>query len=169
LAGFHPTLIGRFSPDRRGEDALDVTYQNYVKRTEDDIACLLVIAPYLPNYHPLMYKTVGTALVEKSLYGAAGTGEAISNYLSDRLYKHPMDNVSLGTLAAFVLREAEGSTSGVGGGLGFDMVFIRDKEQRRRYIPKEYMVELQSCIPKLGDAVWSHWKQNAKVPKWLED
>jgi 20S proteasome alpha/beta subunit len=148
------------------EKALKAVSKQYLS-THETVGFVLVVASSSPNAQPLLYKTDATLVVPEPLYVSDGSGKTISDYLADRLYRHGLDKPSLGALAAFILRETEESTSGVG--LGADMIFIHDKDRELHRIPKDAVREIQSGLPKLGDAVWEYWKQHAKVPKWLED
>ena len=70
-------------------------------------------------------------------------------------------------MAAFILREAEASTSGVG--LGADMVFIHDGDRTLQFIDSDTVKQIQEGIPNLADAIYAFWKDHATVPAWLAE
>ena len=127
---------------------------------------LVVIAPHIPNTVPILYRSDRSNLISEPLYIAYGTGKTISDYFAYRLYKHGLPNDSLAVLAAFILREAENSASGVG--LGSDMVFI-SSNGLLQFLHTESIEEIQAGIPPLADAISSYWNQHVTVPKWLKD
>jgi 20S proteasome alpha/beta subunit len=145
------------------EKNLKAVIEQYAK--DLGIGFVIVVAFNSPGAKPLLYKTDRAVLVQEQFYASAGAGTMIADYLAGRLDKPGMlDKITLTALAAFILREAERSTSGVG--LGADMIFIQDREFH--ILASDAVKELQDGIPELSDAVWPYWKQNLKVPKWLE-
>jgi 20S proteasome alpha/beta subunit len=141
-------------------------WRNEIKRT-GPLNFIVVIAPFRPDRVPSLYRTNKAILAPYPEYCAAGTGQPISDYLADRLFHYDqMDRPLLALLAAFILREAQHSASGVG--LGADMKFIHDGgEHTRRELYKEKIKELQDLIPSLGDAIYDHWKDHVIVSNWL--
>jgi hypothetical protein len=127
---------------------------------------IIVVAPFSSAQCPMMYRSNKTKLIPEPFYCSAGTGQPIADYFADRLFHYDrMDKGALALLAAFILREAEASASGVG--LGNDMVFIHDKGNELHFIHKDKVIELQSGIPKLEDSLLSHWTQHATIPAWI--
>jgi len=149
------------------EDCLTTTYTNYAIPTGQDIGLIVVIAFHKSGMAPLLYKSEGQMLVREFLYASHGTGHVISDYLSDRLYSHGLDKPSMCALAAFILREAEASTSGVG--LGADMVFIHETGKDFHFIHTDRIKEIQDMLPKLGEAIWPYWAQDLKLPQWTQE
>jgi 20S proteasome alpha/beta subunit len=143
----------------------------HVRHKEDlktyPLGLIAVIAPRAPKGIPILYRSDKSSLIPESLYIAYGTGKTISDYFADRLYKHGLSNEILATLAAFILREAEQSASGVG--LGGDMVFICPGGMLLKFMHTESIAEIQAGIPPLGDFIYSHWTEHIKTPKWLKD
>jgi hypothetical protein len=129
---------------------------------------IVVIAPFRPNRVPILYRTNKAILAPYPEYCAAGSGQPISDYLADRLFHYDrMERPLLAILAAFILREAQHSASGVG--LGADMKFIHDGgEYSRREIFKDQVRQLQDGIPALGDAIFGCWEKQVKIPEWLQ-
>jgi len=129
---------------------------------------IVVVAPYRPNRVPILCKTNKTALVPSPEYCAIGAGKPISDYLADRLLHYDrLDRPTLALLAAFILREAQHSASGVG--LGADMKFIHDGGYCWRELFKDRVKELQEEIPALEDAIYAHWKDHVRIPEWLQN
>lgn len=150
------------------EAELAAFYKKYSKELkESPVGFIVVVAPYLPNRVPMIYRTERAVLVPVPEYYAYGTGKALCDYFTDRLFHYDrMDKGALAVLAAFVLREAEASASGVG--LGSDMVFIHDGNKSLHFIYKDHVKELQDGVPSLADAIQQCWQQNATVPDWLK-
>jgi 20S proteasome alpha/beta subunit len=136
-------------------------YKEYLRRWP--LHMLIVVAPRLAGSPPILYRTDKHRLIATSVYAACGSGKTICDYFADRLYQHGLEDISLVTLAAFILREAE-SASGVG--LGNDMALIRASIRRELY--DESIKEIQAGIPLLKDAIWSYWPENVKTPEWLK-
>jgi hypothetical protein len=129
---------------------------------------IVAVTPYRDNLVPLLYRTNKTALVPYPEYCAAGTGQPIADYFADRLFHYDrMDRPLLAILAAFILREAQHSASGVG--LGADMKFIDDGGHCRRELFKDQVKKLQEEIPALEDAMYACWKDRVKIPEWLQN
>ncbi len=131
---------------------------------------IIVVAPFMlnrPDLVPVLYRTNKTVLAPYPEYCAAGSGQPICDYLADRLFHYDrMDRPLLAILAAFILREAQHSASGVG--LGGDMKFIDDDGHCRREIFKDQVKDLQEGVPALGDAIFAHWKEQVRIPEWLQ-
>jgi hypothetical protein len=141
--------------------------RNQEIKKNEDVEFIVVVAPsvYIPNRVPMLYRTNGTKLIPAPLYCACGTGKPIADYFADRLFHYDrMERGALAFLAAFILREAGTSASGVG--LGNDMVFISDGDHSFRYVYKEKIEELQAAIPKLQDCIIPCWT-NIAIPDWL--
>lgn len=152
----------------RIESALGSIHKRYVKGDQDNVDLLIVIAPHTQGRPPLLYKTEGTMLVSEPFYAAFGTGKTISDYLASRLYRQQHSNHILALLAAFICREAEDHADGVG--LGFDMIFIHDKDSAtKQYIYPDSVRELQGCIPSLEDAIFSYWEGHINISESLKN
>ena len=150
----------------RIESVLGSIHRRYVKTDQDIVDFLIVVAPHAPGSSPLLYKTEGTMLVPEPFYAALGSGKTIADYFADRLYRQELPNDMLALLAAFICREAEYKASGVG--LGFDMIFIHDRDSTTKEpIFPNGVREIQAGIPKLEDAIYSYWKERATIPAWL--
>lgn len=157
------------------ENLIEAELSEFCQRWGSDIErtgplnFIVVVAPYRPNRVPSLYRTNNAILAPYPEYCAVGVGQPISDYLADRLFHYDrMDRSTLAILAAFILREAEHSASGVG--LGADMKFIHDAgEHSRREIFKDYIKELQESLPSLEDMVYEHWKEHVKIPQWLQN
>ncbi len=150
------------------ESSLRDLHREYAKQLKESggIWFVVVVAAFKSRLVPLMYATKESTLIPRPVYAACGTGQPIADYFADRLFEYDkMDKVTLGTLAAFILREAEASAAGVG--LGNDMVFIHDGDGSLHFIPKDYVREIQEAIPKLEDAIFPCWRTHVKVPDWL--
>jgi 20S proteasome alpha/beta subunit len=149
------------------ENSLKLLYENYAKELEaNPLAFVVVVAPYVASRVPMIYKTERVMLVDCPEYCAVGTGQPIADYFSDRLFHYDrMERPLLAILAAFILREAQHSASGVG--LGNDMILIHDGERSLRYIYKDYIKQLQDCIPSVEDAIFVNWKERVTIPEWL--
>jgi 20S proteasome alpha/beta subunit len=152
----HRTLI---------ESNLKAIYKRHTKDKYFEIGFIIVVAPLTPNSFPLLYRTQFEELVPKPLYAAHGNGQRIADYLSDRLYQFGIHKEMLGLLAAFIFREAEESSAGVG--LGTDMRFIHEGENSVQSIPPNAVKEID--IPSLADAIYPYWTEHVKVPKWLKN
>src|SRR5271165_1642821 len=136
-------------------------------KKEGGLSYIVVVAPSDPGRCPIMYRSNKAKLIPQPFYCSVGTGQPISDYFADRLFHYDrMDKGALAVLAAFILREAEVSASGVG--LGNDMVFIHDGNKSLHFIFKDHVKELQDGIPKLADAIYPCWEKNATVPYWLK-
>lgn len=127
---------------------------------------LIVIAPRVPKSIPILYRSDRNHLIPESFYAAYGSGQTLSDYYADRLYKHGLSNDSLAVLAGFILRETENSVQGVG--LGNDMVFINPSGSLF-LLGTDSVKEIQSGIPSLSDAIHFYWTEHTNVPKWLRD
>jgi 20S proteasome alpha/beta subunit len=142
----------------------------HVRHKEDlkqsPLGLIVVIAPRTPKSIPIIYRSDRNNLIPEPLYVAYGTGKTISDYFADRLYKHGLPDDFLATLAAFILREAENSASGVG--LGSDMIFISPGGSRF-VLSTDSVKDIQDGIPSLVDAIYAHWAEHIKVPDWLRE
>lgn len=126
---------------------------------------LIVFAPRGRGLAPFLYKSDRSTLIEEDYYAAFGTGQALSDYFSGYLYKYGQEDEYLAVIAAFILREAEKTASGVG--LGNDMIFIHPNGALR-FLHKESVAEIQAGIPNLKEAIHSDWAERLKVPAWLK-
>lgn len=129
---------------------------------------VIVVSPQRPDRVPLLYRTSNTFLVPQPEYCALGTGQPISDYLCDRLFEYgKLESRATGILAAFILREAENSASGVG--LGANMVFIHEGDKSMLFIGKDQVAELQAAVPPLRDCFYSYWPQHVVAPSWFKE
>ena len=144
------------------EESLNSTYRAYVRTDEDAIAVIVVVAFNDPALMPLLYRSEGEMLVPQLSYTAVGSGKQISDYLADRLYDPQLDKPTMTALGAFILREAEESTNGVG--LGGDMIFIHEGNKDFNHIYTDVVKDIQRAIPRLGDAVWPYWENTLILP-----
>jgi 20S proteasome alpha/beta subunit len=126
---------------------------------------LIVIAPRTPGAIPALFTTDRSTLVSEPVYAAHGSGKTISDYLADRLYVHGLYNEHLLTLAAFIFREAERASSGVG--LGNDMVLISHGAGPLAFLYADKIKEIEDGIPAIKDAIFSFWRDHLKSPDWL--
>lgn len=149
------------------ENTLRTFYETYAKELgESPLGFVVVVAPYSASRVPMIYKTEGAMLVESPEYCATGSGQPISDYFADRLFHYDrIERPLLAILAAFILREAQHSASGVG--LGSDMVFIHDGEHSLRYVYNDYIDKLQDAIPPVEDAIFANWRERVTIPEWL--
>jgi len=139
-------------------------YKEYLRRWP--LHLLIIVAPRLPGAPPIFYRTDRYRLVPTALHAAFGSGKTIADYLIDRLYVHGIPNNLLLTLATFIFREAEKSSSGVG--LGNDMVLIYIGGSKLEFFHTDSIKELDAGIPGLQEALWSHWQTHLKPPDWLK-
>jgi len=147
--------------------SLKIIHKEYAKTLREfPLGLIIVIAPRALHTPPVVYRTDGEMLIPESLYCSYGSGKAISDYLADRLYKHGLQKDALALLAAFIFREAEQSSSGVG--LGTDMIFIHEDDKSLHIIPPSAVKEIEAGVPSLHDAIYSYWEKHAKVPDWLK-
>ncbi len=131
---------------------------------------IIVIAPFKGDHLPILYRTQETALIPHRDYCAAGSGQPIADYLADRIGTHGysrMEYRATGIAAAFIMREAQWSSAGVG--LGADMIFIQEGTRGFYFIPSSRVKELEECIPSLGECILGHWPGNIVVPTWYQD
>jgi 20S proteasome alpha/beta subunit len=129
-----------------------------------NLELLIVVAPLVGPHVPLLYRTEWDMLVASPSYAAAGSGKAIADYLADRLYEHGrLDKDSLKVVGAFILREAEKAAAGVG--MGGEIHFIHEGGRQVETLFPDAVKAIQDCLPGLGESLWSHWKENVKIPK----
>lgn len=154
--------------DHKGLDVLK-EHQNILKSTLKAVykkcgktlrrypMCLLiVVAPRDLDKVPILYRTEDELLVPESFYASSGSGKPIADYFADRLYEYGrLDEDALKVVAAFILREAEESSAGVG--MGANMVFIHEGDKSMHFISSSSIKELQAAIPSLSDAIRSCW------------
>ncbi len=166
--------------EKRGLDVLR-EHQNILKSTlkavykecrktlrQYPMCLLIVIAPRDAKMVPILYRTDDDVLVPESFYAASGSGKPIADYFADRLYEYGrLDKDALKTVAAFILREAEESSAGVG--MGADMVFIHEGDKSLHFTHSVAVKKLQAAIPSVSDALRSYWAQNLKIPERLSD
>jgi len=125
---------------------------------------LIVIAPLGQVMVPLLYRTELAMMVPEPYYAAYGSGKALCDYFSDRLYEYGrLDKDSMKVLATFILRETEKAASGVG--LGADMWFIHEGDTSVHRISTGVIREFQALIPSIEESLWSDWKTNVKIPQ----
>jgi len=151
------------------EQAVAAIYVRFGKvLKQEPMGMIIVVAPRAHGV-PLLYHTDNAVLVPETYYAAYGSGKTVADYLSDRIYRpHQhggLDKGLIGVMAAFILREAEQSSAGVG--LGFDMVFIHEGDKSLHFIPPDAAKEIEAGVPSLADAIYSYWKDHATVPEWL--
>lgn len=173
----HAALISAFKAGQNVFDDHEVLIQAelaaFRRQRSSDIKkygldFIVVISPMRSDRVPLLYRTDKEFLTPRPEYCAVGTGQPISDYLCDRLFEYgKLESRATGILAAFILREAQNSASGVG--LGSDMVFIHEGGKRMYFIWKDKTAELQAAIPPLRDCIHSYWPQNVVVPSWYKD
>jgi hypothetical protein len=150
------------------ESVLKSIHEQYAEHLASYPMNLLIVVAERTRYSPLLYRTELEMLIPETTYAACGTGKPISDYLSDRLYAYGrLESRATGILAAFISREAQDSSYGVG--LGTDMVFIHEGDKSLYFIHPPKVKELQECIPTLGECVNSSWPSKVTVPAWFKD
>ena len=149
------------------EATLRTIHEQCAKTLQDyPMWLLIVVAPRADGMAPFLYLTNADILIPEPYYAAIGSGKTIADYFSDRLYEYGrLDKDSMKVLATFILREAGESSAGVG--MGADMMFINEGEKAIHYIFSGSIKEIASGIPSLSDAIWSYWKDHAKLPERL--
>lgn len=149
------------------ETVLKAIHERYADNLQEcAMNLIIVVAPRTIGKAPKMYRTEGSMVIPAPYYASIGSGKIIADYLADRLYEYGrLDRGYLAVLAAFILQEAENSSSGVG--LGAEMIVIYDGENCLRSIPPDSVKEIQAGIPSLWDTVHSYWKEHATMPEWL--
>ena len=152
------------------EQALNAIYVKFAKILKlEPMNLIVVVAPRDSGINPLLYQTDTSVLIPESFYVAHGSGKIVADYLSDRLYRPyqngRLDKGMIGLVAAFILREAE--HSGIGVGMGFDMVFIHENNKSLHFIPPKYVEEIQAGASSLETAVHGYWKDHVTIPEWL--
>jgi 20S proteasome alpha/beta subunit len=136
-------------------------------KKDGDFRFIVVMAPF-NSTPPQMYCTKNEAMIPEQIYCALGTGQPIADYFTDRLFQwERMDKRALAALAAFILREAQDSATGVG--LGNDMVFIHEVPRTLHFIPKDHVKKLQDGIPTLTESLHQYWEQHATIPGWIDN
>jgi len=171
----HNSLTQAFSDDRdiKGEfkglieSDLHSIHEKYAANLQGwPLDLIVIFAPLEPHVAPLLYRTDMAMMISAQFYVAYGSGQRIADYLADRLYDYErLDNATLLAMAAFIFREAEESTGGVG--MGVDMMWIREGNAMTMSIGPDLVKDLQDQIPNLSDAIYSHWKEHVKVPKTI--
>jgi 20S proteasome alpha/beta subunit len=142
------------------EQSLGVIYGKFPEMlSQYPMNLIVVVVPRSRGAIPLLYHTDAGAMIPESFYVAHGSGKTVADYLSDRLYR-PYQQGQLGDdtlllLAAFICREAEASSPGVG--LGIDMRLIRDEAGFVTIFPDQ-VKKIQDCAPKLAEALYGYWK-----------
>ena len=149
------------------ESPLENLYKSYPENMkESQMQLLVIVASRDPQRVPILYRSERAMLIPEPYYAAYGSGKPIADHLADRLYEHGrLDNPSLAILAAFIMREAQRTASGVG--LGADLVFIHEGGKAIQFIPPNSVKELEAGIPKLSDSIGDHWKAHATAPEWV--
>ena len=146
------------------ESTLQAVYAQCARTLQDyPMWFLIVVAPRADGMVPFLYLTNADVLIPEPFYAAIGSGKTIADYFSDRLYQYGrLDKDSMKVLTTFILREAGESSAGVG--MGADMMFINEGEKAIHYISSGSIKEIEAEIPSLSDAIWSYWKEHAKIP-----
>ena|ERR1017187_4120590 len=146
------------------ESSLKAVYKQCAKTLRMYPMCLLiVVAPRGGKLVPMLYRTDEDVLVPESFYAASGSGKPIADYFADRLYEYgKLTKDALKVVAAFIFREAEASSAGVG--LGVDMRFIHEGDRSIHFIPSSSVKAIQVAIPSLSEAIQSYWAENLKIP-----
>jgi len=150
------------------ESSLKVLYKNYPENMKESggMGLLIIVAPHAENNVPILYRTDRWMLIPESHYAAYGSGKPIADYFAGRLFEFErLEKAFMAILAAFILREAQRTASGVG--LGADMVFIHEGNKSLHFAPPNAVKELESGIPNLSDAIFSYWKDHATAPEWV--
>jgi 20S proteasome alpha/beta subunit len=148
------------------ETSLRHIHEQYPNNLGTGLDLIIVFAPLAQGNVPILYRTELAMIIPESYYCAYGSGKPISDYFSDRLYEYGrLDKDSMKVLAAFILREAEESSAGVG--LGADMMFIHEGDKSIHILSKGVVKEIQECVPSLKESLWSHWKDHVKLPERL--
>jgi 20S proteasome alpha/beta subunit len=146
------------------EGTLKAIHKQYAANLKSWAMQLIVIVA-LRNGPTILYKTEGAMLVQEHLYVAFGTGQTLADYFADRLYQYGrLDKDSMKVMAAFILREAEKAADGVGPA---DMWFIHEGDQTIHMLSPGSVKEIQDCIPKLTESLWSDWKNRVNLPSRL--
>jgi 20S proteasome alpha/beta subunit len=147
------------------EGSLRHIHEHYAANLENGYLGLIVVfAPLVEGNVPILYRTERSMMIPESYYCAEGSGKAISDYFADRLYQPGrLNKDSMKILAAFILREAERTTAGVG--LGADMWFIHEEDKTVHIIPTGVVRELQALIPPIERSLWSDWEDKVKIPR----
>jgi hypothetical protein len=159
----HQTLI---------EGSLRQLYKDYKSvLAKEPMGLIVVIAPRDVRLRttppPLLYTTVEWRLRSQQTYCAHGSGKAISDYLTDRLYVHGMTNNLLKLLAIFIFREAERKAVGVG--MGNDMWLIHESGQTSREgIGWDTVERMKKEIPNLADSLYASWGDSPSLQEWLK-
>lgn len=150
------------------EDALQITHSRHKEDLKHwPLGLLIIISARIPRAIPALFRTDRNRLVSENIYAACGSGKVIADYLADGLYVHGIPNDLLVTLAAFIFREAEKSSVGVG--LGNDMFFIYPGGGPLKELHSDSINEIEAGIPPMKDAIWSYWRNQLRSPEWLKD
>lgn len=124
---------------------------------------IIVVAPLAQSRAPMIYRTELAMMVPEPFYCAYGSGKPICDYFADRLYEYGrLDKDSMKIMGAFILREAEKASAGVG--LGNDMWFIHEGDKSVHLISKGVVKEIQDAIPSLAESLWADWKAKVQIP-----
>jgi hypothetical protein len=113
-----------------------------------------------------LYGTVGSALEPHAEYVCKGGGKTLAQYFCHRLYAPWPDRRYAMALAAFVFRETEDHIEGVG--RGTDMMYLATQQRLILKLSHGVVKELEDAIPSLRDTVEGCWRNNLKMPRWLE-
>jgi 20S proteasome alpha/beta subunit len=172
----HGALIQAFSEGRNVlnehksiiESALRSVHERYPENLGNGLELIVIFASLTQGNVPILYRTELSMMVPESFYCAYGSGKGMADYFADRLYEYGrLDKDSIKVLAAFILREAEHVVASVG--LGADIWIINDGETAIHMLSKGVVKEIQDCIPRLEESLWSHWKDNVKLPLHLRE
>ena len=146
------------------ESALKQLHKRYAANLKSGYLDLLVIfAPLIEGSVPILYRTEAAMMVPEPYYAAYGSGKALCDYFSDRLYEYGrLDKDSMKILGAFILREIEKAASGVG--MGADLQFIHEGDRSVHYLHSGVIKEIQVLIPKIQDSLWVDWTDKVKIP-----
>lgn len=150
------------------ESTLKSIHKQYAEHLKSYPMHLLIVVADRAKYSPVLYRTELSMLIPENDDAAYGSGKPISDYLTDRLYSYGcLESRAMAILAAFIFREAQGSSSGVG--LGADMVFIHEGGKSLYFIPAPKVKELEECIPSLGECITSYWPTKVCTPTWFKE
>jgi 20S proteasome alpha/beta subunit len=151
------------------ESSLKSIYKRYAKVLQTwPMNLIVVVAPRAKGYVPILYHTDGEMLCPEPRYVAHGSGKAIADYLVGRLFADDLMTHWLLILAAFIFRESESSSSGVG--FGCDMVLIHNGRKELRMIDHEALKEVERGLPPIVECLhecWMEAEKSHRFPGWL--
>jgi 20S proteasome alpha/beta subunit len=169
----HGALVQAFSDNvnilNEHKNIIEVALKKFHKRYASNLKSgyldlLIIFAPLVEGNVPILYRTEAAMMVPEPYYAAYGSAKGMCDYFADRLYEYgKLDKNSMKILAAFILREAEKSTAGVG--IGNDMWFIHEGDKSVHILPNGPIQWIQQAIPPLSESLWSDWKSKVSLPK----